>query len=66
MHAPAQLARLGAAELDFGALLVAHDQLEAAAEPRDDGAHVVQVDQPRFVGAEERLRIEAFFEILRA
>ena len=58
VQAGAQLAGLGAAELDLGARGVAHHQLEAAAEPRNDRLHVLEVDQPRLVGAEEDLRIE--------
>ena len=45
VHAAAQHARLSAAQFDLGAGRIAHDELEAAAEPRDDRFDVVQIDQ---------------------
>src|SRR6185369_1548004 len=47
MHAPAQHARLGAAQLDLGVAGIAHYQLEPTAEPRDDRFHLIEIHQTR-------------------
>src|SRR4029450_5808124 len=56
---PAQLgaqgACLGAADGHLARGVVAHRQLVATAEPRDDLLHVAEVDEARLVHAEEQL-----------
>src|SRR5207253_3878174 len=54
---------LDPAERHLTARLVAHDEPVAAAEPRLDLIHVLQVHEGRFMHAEEHLGVEPFLEL---
>ena len=54
----AQTLGLGAADGDFGLLLVIHAQLVGTLEPGDDLADVIDIDEEGAVGAPELAGIE--------